>query len=285
MFDSDARKRFRQSRVGPVGLALVSLMLAVALLGPVVASTDPNQQSRDTMLDDMGMPVAPFTQPGHPLGADPLGRDELARLLHGGRISMGVGLGATAVAATIGVFVGVVSGFLGGVAETVLIFLVDVMLSMPFLLVAMCLRRVIPEANAMTLVTLLGLLSWPGLARIVRASTLKIRELDYVTAARAMGASRTRIVATHLLPNLAGPIIAMATSLVSSMLLSESALSFLGLGVAPPHATWGAMLSESQAFLFDAPRLFIFPATLLVLSILGFNLLGQGLRDALDPKE
>ncbi len=283
---SDARARFVRSRVGPIGLALVLLVTAVSVVGPLASPHDPNLQLRDTLVRDDGLPVGPGVRDGHILGGDPLGRDELSRLLHGGRVSMVVAYGSTLLSVVLGVVIGVVAGFLGGALDTALVFFIDVMLSMPFLLVAMCLRKVLPGSSGLgTLILLLGGLSWPGIARIVRARTLTLRELDYVAAARAMGASNARIVLTHLVPNLAGPIIALSTGMVAGMVLSESSLSFLGLGVAPPAASWGAMLSESEGYLFDVPRLFAYPAALLVTTVLGFNLLGQGLRDALDPKD
>lgn len=286
MLDQNARARFRRSRVGPVGFALVVSVTVLAIVGPLFSPHDPNQQLREELVSAEGLPVGPMVVSGHPLGGDPLGRDELSRLLHGGRVSMAVGFGGTILAVGVGVLVGVIAGFIGGAIDTALVFLVDVMLSMPFLLVAMSLRKVLPGgAGIGTMILLLGGLSWPGIARVVRARTLTLRELDYVAAARAMGASSTRIVVRHLIPNLAGPITALSTGMVAAMVLSESSLSFLGLGVAPPVASWGAMLSESQGYLFDVPRLFTYPAILIVVTILGFNLLGQGLRDALDPKD
>lgn len=286
MLDRAARLRFRRTRVGPIGLALVVAITTLSIVGPAISPHDPDVQLREQLVRDDGLPVAPREVPGHLLGGDPLGRDELSRLLHGGRVSMAVGFGGTILAVGLGVIVGVVAGFAGGPIDTALVFVVDVMLSMPFLLVAMALRKVLPGgAGIGTMILLLGGLSWPGIARVVRARTLTLRELDYVAAARAMGASGTRIVFRHLVPNLAGPITALSTGMVAGMVLSESSLSFLGLGVAPPVASWGAMLSESQGYLFDVPRLFAYPAVLVVASILGFNLLGQGLRDALDPKD
>lgn len=285
MATNDARARFLRSRVGPVGLALVLSVLALSVVGPYVSPHDPALQLRDELVRDDGLPVGPGVRAGHPLGGDPLGRDELSRLLHGGRVSMTVALASTALSVALGVLFGVVAGFVGGALDTVLVFFIDVMLSLPFLLVAMALRKVLPGGGTIgTLIVLLGGLSWPGIARIVRARTLSLRELEYVAAARAMGASRARIVLRHLVPNLTGPIVVLATGMVSGMVLSESSLSFLGLGVAPPAASWGAMLSESEGYLFDVPRLFAYPAALLVLTVLGFHFLGQGLRDALDPK-
>jgi len=280
-----AFERFRKSRVGPIGAFLVALVVTTSVLGPFVAPHDPYEQNADRLVDDLGLPVGPGDVPTYHLGADPIGRDELSRLLHGGRVSMSVGFAGTLLAASIGVIIGVTAGFLGGAVDAVLVFVIDVMLSIPFLLVAMCIRKVLPSAGIGTMALLLGSLSWPGIARIVRARALTLRELDYVTAARAMGASNLRVIGRHLIPNLAGPIIAVGTGLVSGIVLSESSLSFLGLGIDPPAASWGSMLSESQVHLFDIPRLFVFPMVPLVVSILGFNLLGQGLRDAFDPKD
>lgn len=285
MASGTAYSRFVKSRVGPIGAFLVALVVTTSLVGPLLAPHDPYVQNAERLVDDVGLPVGPGEVAGYYLGADPIGRDELARLLHGGRVSMSVGFAGTLLAASIGVVLGIAAGFLGGVTDAVLVFVIDAMLSIPFLLVAMCIRKVVPSAGIGTMALLLGSLSWPGIARIVRSRTLTLRELDYVTAAHAMGASRLHIAFRHLLPNLAGPIIAIGTGLVSGIVLSESSLSFLGLGIDPPAASWGSMLSESQGHLFDIPRLFVFPMVPLIASILGFHLLGQGLRDALDPKD
>lgn len=285
MAEGTAVHRFRASFVGPIGAVLVILVVLTSVVGPFVSPHDPYAQDAERLISDTGIPVGPGVVPGYHLGADLIGRDELARLLYGGRASMGVGFLGTLIAASLGVLVGVSAGFLGGAVDALLVFVIDVMLSMPFLLVAMCIRKILPTADIPTMALLLGALSWPGIARIVRSRTLTLRELDYVTAARAMGASNFHIITRHLIPNLAGPIIAVGTGLVSGIVLSESALSFLGLGLDPPAASWGSMLSESQGSLFEFPRFFVFPMVPLIASILGFNLLGQGLRDAFDPKD
>lgn len=285
MSASPAGRRFRASRVGPIGLGMVALVFAIAVLGPLVAA-DPNVAHRDVLIDADGLPRAPFEAAGHLLGGDPIGRDELARLLHGGRVSIAVAVLATAIAVGIGVAVGSFAGFLGGAIDVLFLFVIDLMLSMPFLLMAMVLRRSIQgEMGILGMATLLGTLSWAGMARVVRARTLTLRQLDYVTAARAMGAGGFFIVTRHILPNLAGPVLAIGTGMVGGMALSEAGLSFLGLGCSPPAASWGGMLQESADRIFEVPRLFAFAAVPLCLTVLGFNLLGQGLRDALDPKE
>ena len=285
MFDPRAWQRFRRNRGAMVGAVIVVVMTMVGMLGPVFAPHDPAEQFREQLLDDQGLPRGPGEVEGHLLGGDTLGRDIFTRLLHGGRVSMVVAYAGTGLAVALGVLIGLVSGYFGGAVDTFFMRLVDVLLSMPFLLVAMVLQKQWEGAGFGTLIVLLGLLSWTSLARVVRSKTLQIRELDYVTAARALGASDTWILLRHVLPNCAGPILTTSTMLVAGMILSESALSFLGLGVRPPDASWGSMLSESQTYVFDIPRLFAYPACLVVLTIAGFNFLGEGLRDALDPKD
>jgi ABC-type dipeptide/oligopeptide/nickel transport system permease subunit len=178
-----------------------------------------------------------------------------------------------------------VSGYVGGRLDTFLMRLVDVVLSMPFLLIAIVMQRVWDAPGIWTICVVLGVLSWTTLARVTRAKTMEARELDYIQAARALGLRHFRILARHVLPNVIGPIIAIATILVARMIIAESALSFLGLGVRPPTASWGSMLNDSQSLLLGVPRLMLYPAVLISMAVFGFNLFGEGLRDAFDPKD
>lgn len=266
-------------------MVLVIVVTVLGLVGPWFAPHDPVEQFTDVLLLNNGLPVGPGQAPGHPLGGDDLARDELSRLLSGARVSMLVAYLATGLAVLIGVTIGLISGYVGGRADTLLMRLVDVVLSMPFLLIAIVMQRVFDAPGIWTICVVLGVLSWTTLARVTRAKTMEARELDYIHAARALGLRHLRILARHVLPNVAGPIIAIATIMVARMIIAESALSFLGLGVRPPTASWGSMLNDSQSLLLGVPRLTLYPAVLISMAVFGFNLFGEGLRDAFDPKD
>ena len=283
--DSRAFRRFRRNKGALAGLVLVVAVTALGLVGPWLAPYDPVDQFTDTLLLGNGLPAGPGVDSGHWLGGDVLARDELSRLLSGARVSMLVAYLATALAVLIGVTLGLVSGYVGGRIDTLLMRLVDVVLSMPFLLIAIVMQRVWDAPGIWTICVVLGVLSWTTLARITRAKTMEARELDYIQAARALGLRHFRILARHVLPNVIGPIIAIATILVARMIIAESALSFLGLGVRPPTASWGSMLNDSQSLLLGVPRLTLYPAVLISMAVFGFNLFGEGLRDAFDPKD
>ncbi|MDH3202355.1 MAG: ABC transporter permease [Myxococcales bacterium] len=283
--DSRAFRRFRRNKGALAGLVLVVAVTVLGILGPWLAPYDPVEQFTDVLLLSNGLPAGPRLAPGHWLGGDPLARDELSRLLSGARVSMLVAYIATAIAVLIGVGLGLISGYVGGRIDSALMRFVDVVLSMPFLLLAIVMQRVWDAPGIWTICIVLGVLSWTTLARVTRAKTMEARELDYVEAARALGLRHSRILARHVLPNVAGPIIAIATILVARMIIAESALSFLGLGVRPPTASWGSMLNESQSLLLGVPRLTLYPAVLISMAVFGFNLFGEGLRDAFDPKD
>ena len=281
MLDPRGLWRFRKQRAALVGAILVGCLAVVALAGPWLAPYPPNEQLPQGIAE-FGLPRAPDAE--FWLGTDTLGRDELSRLLHGGRVSLQVALLATSLALTLGLSVGVLSGYAGGWFDAVAMRAIDVLLSLPFLLVAVAVNRAVPGASLTSLWLLLGFLSWPVLARITRAKVLAVRELPYVEAARASGARTPHILLRHVLPNVMGPAFVVSTTMIADMIITESAMSFLGLGVAPPHATWGSMLYEGRDMIAHAPRLLIAPGVLIAAAVFGFNLLGEGLRDALDPK-
>lgn len=283
--DSRAFRRFRRNKGALAGLVLVATVTFLGIAGPWLAPYNPVEQFTNTLLLKNGLPAGPGVAPGHWLGGDLLARDELSRLLSGARVSMLVAYIATAIAVFIGVGLGLVSGYVGGRMDSILMRFVDVVLSMPFLLLAIVMQRVWDSPGIWTICVVLGVLSWTTLARVTRAKTMEARELDYIQAARALGLRHFRILARHVLPNVAGPIIAIATILVARMIIAESALSFLGLGVRPPTASWGSMLSESQSLLLGVPGLTLYPAVLISMAVFGFNLFGEGLRDAFDPKD
>lgn len=282
--DPRAWRRFRKNKGALFGGILVVLVTTLAVIGPFVAPHDPNEQQREILIDDNFEPVRPFQLPGHPLGADSTGRDELSRLLYGGQVSMMVAYFATALAIFIGVLAGITSGYFGGWIDFAWMRSVDLLLSLPFLLVAIAIQAAVADTTLLFLIVLLALLSWTRLARVTRAKVMQVRALEYVQAAEALGMSHMRILLRHVLPNVLGPIIVLGTTLVARMIIFESSLSFLGLGVEPPDASWGSMLNEGHLEL-AYPHLMIFPAVLIVATVFGFNLLGEGLRDAFDPKE
>ena len=230
----------------------------------------------------------------HPLGTDELGRDVLVRLLEGGRISLAVGVCGALLAAAIGTVVGLVAGYAGGAIDAVLMRLTDAVISLPLLpllivLAAVDLRKLgLPEpgelASVVRIVVIVALFGWTTTARLVRASVLSLRTREFVRAARALGAGPARILGRHILPNALGPLIVATTLSIGNVILIESVLSFLGLGVQPPLASWGNMLTGAQELLFEAPRLALWPGLLIFAAVLAFNLLGDGLEAALDPR-
>ncbi len=258
-----------------VGGAIVAIMSLLALLAPLIAPFDP------TAIDVNAIFLPPGS--GHLLGTDALGRDVFSRMLFGARASLWVGFTAVAIAATLGTFIGLVAGYVGGLVDELLMRLVDVMLCFPsfFLILAVV---AFLEPSLFNIMVVIGLTSWMGVARLVRAETLKLREQDFVAAARLSGAGPLRILFLHILPNAMAPVLVSATLGVAGAILTESALSFLGLGVQPPDPSWGNILMDGKSTLTIAPWLSIFPGLAILFTVLGYNLLGESLRDLLDPR-
>jgi peptide/nickel transport system permease protein len=281
MGDPRALSRFRRNRGAQAGALLVVTIGLLVLLGPFLAPYPPDEQFR-AGLGLYGLPQAP--SPTFWLGTDLLGRDELSRLLHGGSVSMLVALFATLIAVALGLVVGIVSGYVGGRVDALGMRSVDILLSLPFLLIAIAMQRVLGNPSLQSLCLLLGVLSWPSLARVMRAKVLEIKQREFVDAARSLGASTPRILLIHVLPNVLGPAIVLSTTLIAELIIAESAMSFLGLGVQPPRASWGTMLHDGRDMLVHAPHMLLAPGGLIALTVVGFNLLGEGLRDAFDPK-
>ncbi len=279
--------RFKRNRGAALGAGLVVFLVLFALLAPLLSSFDPNLSDFEAGRDALGEPVGPSG--AHWLGVDQLFRDQLSRLAHGARISLAVGFIATLLSALVGTAVGLLSGWTSGtrwsVIDQVLMRLVDIGLSLPYLVLVMALGVALGDVSLTTLLMVLGLTSWFGTARIIRSKVLQLRGLDFIEAARALGQSDLGIALKHLLPNVLGPLIVIATAHVAAMIIAESVLSYLQVGLPPPTATWGRMLQEGQTAIADRPLLVIAPGGMILLSVLGFNLLGEGLRDALDPNE
>ena len=282
LLDPRAVARFRRNRGARVGLFLVVLAMVAALFAPLLAPHDPNLPFKNRTLTAQGVPIGPTWE--FPLGADAVGRCELSRLLYGARVSLTVAFAATAIIVVVGTFLGLLSGYFGGWVDTALMRIVDGLLSFPFLLVVMTLNKIIAKPDLWVIFLVLGVLAWPSMARQIRGKTLQLKELDYVLAARALGASHLRVITRHLLPNVTPLVIVIATSLIAGMIVAESSLSYLGVGVVPPAASWGSMLQQSESLTRAVPRLTLAPGLAILLTVVGFNLLGEALRDAVDPR-
>jgi peptide/nickel transport system permease protein len=281
---SRALRRFLQNRGALLGAVLVGVVMVVAVLAPLLVWHAPYGKDVAHGLTELGEPLPPSAR--YPLGTDPLGRCVASRLLYGARISLVVGLVATLISTIIGTAVGVVAGYRGGWVDTALMRLTDLVLSFPFLLLALALAAVFKDAGLGAVLLVLGIVSWTTVARVVRARTLALREMDFVQSARALGAGSGRVIRAHILPNLVGPVTVTATNYVAQMILAESTLSFLGFGAQPPAITWGRMLSDGVPSLSGgAPWIALGAGAAVLVTALGFNLLGDGLRDALDPRE
>jgi ABC-type dipeptide/oligopeptide/nickel transport system permease subunit len=268
-------RRLRKNRLAVAGGALLALFLLIAAAAPWIAPHDPLSQ------DLYGRLSPPSAK--NWFGTDDFGRDILSRVLHGARVSLRVGVAAVAIALVVGTAIGLTAGYWGGLLDNVLMRLMDLMLAFPSILLAIVVVAVLGPSlnNAMLAV---GIVSIPQYARLVRASVLSIREQDYVTAARALGAGDARIVLTAILPNCVAPLTVQSTLGMAGAILDAAGLSFLGLGAQPPTPEWGAMLSGGRDFILSAPWVLTFPGLAILLTVLAFNLLGDGLRDALDPK-
>ena len=257
------------------GLILTVLLVLVALAAPLLSPFDPNVQDTSRRLE------APSHQ--HLLGLDDLGRDVLSRIIWGARVSLRVGFSVVILASLVGIALGAISGYFGGWMDTIIMRVTDILLAFPGILLAIALVAVLgPSINNVILA--LAIIGWVGYARLVRGQVLKVREMEYVTAARALGAKSPRVIVLHVLPNVINPVIVMATLGLAGAILSEAALSFLGLGVQPPTPSWGAMLSYARPYLGEANHLAIFPGAAIMLAVMGLNFLGDGMIDALDPK-
>ncbi len=279
-----AWQRLRRDRVAMVSLAVIVLVVLVAVFAPVVAAVTghgPDEQFRETGLTPDGLPVAPNSE--FWLGTDDLGRDILVRIAYGARVSLLVGVVATALTVMIGVVVGLVAGFVGGVVDTLLARLIDIVLSIPFLLVAIALVSITGPSLTVTIIVI-GFFSWASVARIVRGQVISLREREFVEAARSLGSGDGRIMFVDVLPNVLAPVIVYTSLLVPIVILTQAALSFLGLGLAPPTPDWGGMINEATAYYTIAWWFVFFPGLALLVTTLAFNLFGDGVRDAFDPR-
>ncbi len=269
-------RRFRQYKPAVFGLGFIVLLVVLAVFAPLI--TPYNPEAIETSLRGDAPSEA------HWLGNDDIGRDILSRIIYGTRIALVVGLGATTIAVTIGVLVGATAGYFGGKVDFVLSRLIDTLMAFPLLALLLTLSTVFGP-SLRNVVIVIGCTVWASYARVVRAEVLSLRERDFILAARAVGTTDRAIIVRHLIPNALGPVIILASLAVGGIIILESALSFLGLGVQRPTASWGTMLSDGRDYLRNYPHIAIAPGIAIALTVLAFNLVGDGLRDALDPRQ
>jgi peptide/nickel transport system permease protein len=258
-----------------VGLAVVLVAVLAASVGPILTPYYPSSQELSRRLEGPSF--------AHPFGLDELGRDILSRILSGARISLLVGLAVVSVSSVIGMLLGSIAGYLGGLVDDLISRVVDVLMAFPGILLAIALVAVLGPSLT-NVVLALSIIGWVGYARLVRGQALRAREFDFVQAARALGAGLPRVVVRHILPTALPAVVVQATLGMAGAIIAEASLSFLGLGVQPPTPSWGTMLDAGRSHLFDAPHLTIFPGLAIATLVLGFNFLGDGLRDRVDPK-
>lgn len=285
-------RRFKRHRLAFASGALLVLLAVASLAAPMIASLLDQQVDAVDLFNRFGPP-----SPKNPLGTDELGRDLLLRLLYGGQISLLVGLVGALAAAIIGTIIGLTAGYAGGRIDAFLMRLTDAVIALPVLPLLIVLAALdftklglpatlmrSPYGSLYIILGIIALVGWTTVARLVRGATLSVRERDYVRAALALGSGPTRIILRHILPNVVSPIIVATTLSVGNVILTESILSFLGLGIQPPLPSWGNMLTNAQELIYQAPALAIYPGLLIFITVIAFNFLGDGLQDALDPR-
>jgi peptide/nickel transport system permease protein/oligopeptide transport system permease protein len=271
---ADVWRRLRRNKLAMAGLVFIVLLVLVAVFAPLIAPYSITERSSEFR-------QGPSSD--HWFGTDRIGRDVFSRVVYGARVSLRVGIMATFISLIIGVLAGAVAGFMGGAVETIVMRVTDIFLAIPYIILAVALATVLGRGEN-TIIVVLGVTGWLAICRIVRSSFLSLRQLEYVEAATALGAGRPRIMFRHILPNALQPIIVYGTIAVGSAILAEAALSFLGVGAVPPTPAWGLMVDEGRGDLVNAPHLLYFPGGAIFLTVLAFQFVGDGLRDALDPR-
>lgn len=274
---TDVARRFRKNKIAVIGLILMTIIVTLCVGAPLFTSYDPitDMNFADSLVD--------VGTPGHPLGTDDLGRDTWCRLLYGGRNSLITGVAVTFFASCLGIAIGLIAGYFGGLIEAILMRLVDIMVSFPFLIIAIAIMAALGSSQK-NIIIALAIVSWPRFARLTRGQVLQIKQLEYVESAKVAGFSDPRIIFVHILPNCLGPLIIQGTLAIGSAILSASSLSYLGLGADASAPDWGVMLSQGRNFLQLAPRLTTIPGIAISLTVLAMNWIGDGMRDAFDPK-
>ena len=274
-FRADVWRRFRKNRLAVVGLAVIVVLVLAALLAPLLSPYPPN-----------AIDTAASRQPpsaAHWFGTDLLGRDLFTRVLYGAQTSLQVGIIAVLIATSIGVTAGAVAGYFGGKVDTLIMRVTDVFLAFPYLLLAIAVIVAVGRGKG-TVIAVIGFLGWMAIARLFRSSVLSVKEAEYVEAARVVGCSDLRIIVRHILPNAIQPVVVYATIFVGTAVLAEAALSFLGAGIVEPTAAWGLMVADGRRFLFTSPHMLFFPGAAIFVTVMAFVFVGDGLRDALDPR-
>ena len=270
----DIWRRFRRNRLAVAGLVVILVMVLAAVFAPLVTFYSPK---------DLGPTSRAKPSLHHWFGTDVLGRDLYTRIVYGARVSLKIGILAVLIAAAIGVVVGAVTGFYGGVLDGLLMRMTDIFLSFPYILAAIVIITVVGRGER-SVILVLGLLGWMPIARLFRASVLQAKEAEYIDAARAVGCSNFQIISGHILPNAIQPVIVYGTIFVGTAVLTEAALSFLGAGVTEPTPAWGLMVNQGRSYLFGSPHLLFVPGAAILITVMAFVFVGDGLRDALDPR-
>ncbi|MCL0083294.1 ABC transporter permease [Thermodesulfovibrionales bacterium] len=268
-------QRLKKHRLALIGAGIILALIFIAVLAPFIAPHDPIEQNLEHRL------LSPNTE--YLLGTDNLGRCILSRLIHGTSVSLQIGVMVVGIAAFVGVTLGLVAGYRGGLIDELIMRIVDILLAFPGIILALVIAGILGPSlfNVMLALAVVG---WTSYARVVRGAVLSVKEKEFVEAAQALGAGEARIMFRHILPNVMAPVIVMATLGMAHVILAAAALGFLGLGAQPPTPEWGSMLNDGRAFMRTAPHLTIFPGLAIMVTVLAFNFLGDGLRDALDPR-
>ena len=271
----DVWRRFKQNRLAVLGLAIIVGLVLVAVFAPLIAPFSITER------DSGAFRKPPSSE--HWFGTDTIGRDVFSRVVFGARVSLRIGITATAIGLAIGLLLGALAGYLGGLVDTLIMRITDIFLAIPYIVLAVAIASVLGRSEN-TVILVLGFTGWLGICRIVRSSFLSLKQLEYVEAASALGYSKARIMFRHILPNALQPIIVYGTIAVGTVILSEAALSFLGVGPTDPTPAWGLMVADGRSLLATAPHLLFFPGMAIFITVLAFVFVGDGLRDALDPK-
>jgi peptide/nickel transport system permease protein len=269
-------KKLLKNKFAVLGLIIIMLLIITAVFAPIIS---PYSQSEQNLYERL---LAPSSQ--HFFGTDDLGRDVFSRMIYGSRISLAVGFISVFIILFIGTFLGIVAGYFGGKIDSVIMRFTDIVLCFPtFFLILLIIAFL--EPNIFNVMIVIGLTSWPGLARLVRAEVLSLKEREFISVAKMMALSNTRIFAVHILPNIISPLMVYSSLAIGGAILTESALSFLGLGVQPPMSSWGQILTSGKDYIYIAWWLSVFPGIAILLTVLAFNLVGEAIRDVFDPKE
>jgi ABC-type dipeptide/oligopeptide/nickel transport system permease subunit len=271
----DAWRRLKRNKLAMIGLGIVVILVMIAIFSGLIAPYNPIVRVKEESI------LSPNR--AHLFGTDLLGRDIFSRVIYGSRISIVVGVVAVGISVVIGLFLGALAGYFGGLSDSIIMRIADIFFAFPYILGAIAIMTILGP-GIVNIFIAIGILGWAYFARIFRSSILSIKNKEYIEAARALGANNYRIITKHIFPNAFAPIIVYATMNIGSAIITEAALSFLGLGVQPPTPAWGKMLSESLDYIDIAPWMMLFPGLAIVITVLGFVLLGDGLRDAFDPK-